>query len=132
VDARETAASLAAPCWGFGSIGMHALIVEDDDIIATMVEAILRRNGYTSFDFAASADSAISAASVRSPDLITSDVRLSPGSGVDAVEKICSDTPVPVIFITATPGDIADRMPQYQVLRKPFGPDALEAALTNL
>jgi DNA-binding response OmpR family regulator len=111
---------------------MHALIVEDDPIIVTVVEAILRKNGYTSFDFAVSVDGAVAAAKVRSPDLITSDVRLSPGNGVDAIEQICSDTPVPVIFITATPGDIADRMPQYQVLRKPFGADALEAALTNL
>ena len=111
---------------------MHVLIIEDEPLIAMEIEDILRRNRYTSFAFAVSAEEAIAAAAARCPDLITSDVRLNPGNGMDAVEEICRERPIPVIFVTGNPGDVRARMPQYEVLSKPFRAEGFEVALKHV
>ncbi len=74
---------------------MHALIIEDDDLIAMTIEAVLRDCGFTSFTVAVSLDEAVAAATGRCPDLITADVELKPGSGIDAVQTICSSKRIP-------------------------------------
>ncbi len=38
---------------------MHALIIEDEALVAMAIEDILRDNGYTSFDFAVSVPDAL-------------------------------------------------------------------------
>ena len=55
----------------------HALIIEDDAIIALEIEDRLRDLGYDSFDIAVSPAEALSCATARRPDLITADVRSS-------------------------------------------------------
>jgi CheY-like chemotaxis protein len=55
---------------------MHALIIEDEPLIAMLIEDCLRLLGYDSIQFAATEAEAVAAASMRCPDLITSDVRL--------------------------------------------------------
>jgi DNA-binding response OmpR family regulator len=99
---------------------MHALIIEDEALIALAIEDALRGCGCTSFDFGVSLETAVAAAERRCPDLITADVRLAPGSGIDAVEAICSKKPVPVVFITATGGEVRRRLPQHIIVGKPF------------
>ena len=79
---------------------MHALIVEPQAFTACAIEFALRDIGYTSFDFAMSAEEAIACADQRRPDLITSAVHLEPGCGIATAERICSRAPVPVVFIT--------------------------------
>ena len=83
---------------------MHALIIEDEPIIAMLIEDHLRALGYTSVDFAVTEAEAVAAARRRCPDLITSDVRLPEGCGIAAVEAICGGGRIPVVFITATAG----------------------------
>ena len=111
---------------------MHALIVEDEPIIAMEIEDILRENGYRSFAFAVSAREAIDEVTSRCPDLKTSDVKLNPGNGMDAIEEICGHSVIPVIFITSSPEDVRKRLPQYHVLQKPFGASQLEGILGQL
>jgi DNA-binding response OmpR family regulator len=111
---------------------MHALIIEDDGLIAMSIEEILRDCGFTSFDFAASLDAAVAKASTRCPSLITADVELAPGSGIDAVQTICAKSRIPVVFITGR-GDAARlRMPQHPVLNKPFCVSDVEAAVRQV
>ena len=50
---------------------MHALIIEDESLIAMAIEDALRGCGFLSFDVAVSADEAITAAALKCPDLIT-------------------------------------------------------------
>ena len=99
--------------------GVHALIIEDEFMIASVIEFVLRDCGFDSFDIVASSDSAIMAASRRRPDLITADVMLTASSGLDAVSAICSSPSIPVIFITARAPEIRDTL-DYTVLSKPF------------
>lgn len=99
---------------------MHALIIEDEPFLAMVIEDYLRPLGYTTFDFATTEAQAVTAARARCPDLITSDVRLPEGSGIAAVEAICSDKPIPVVFITATAQAVRERRRDAIVVRKPI------------
>jgi DNA-binding response OmpR family regulator len=99
---------------------MHALIIEDESLIAMAIEDALRAQGFTSFDLAVSAEAAVAAAANRCPDLITADVNLRPGCGITAVQSICSERPIPVVFITGRPSEVRKRMPGHSLVEKPF------------
>lgn len=108
---------------------MHALIIEDEPFIAMAIEDILRELGFTSFEFAICSEGAIACASSRRPDLITSDVMLKQGSGIDAIEAICQVAAIPVIFITGNPEQVHARLPAYLTVRKPFSQGDVTAAM---
>ena len=108
---------------------MHALIIEDESLIAMAIEDALRGCGFTSFDFAVSAEEAVAAAARRCPDLITADVELRPGCGITAVQSICSEQPIPVLFITGSPGEVRIRMPGHALIEKPFDADHIMEAI---
>ena len=105
---------------------MHALIIEDESLIAMAIEDALRACGFTSFDFAVSAEDAVSAAERKCPDLITADVELRPGCGITAVQSICSERPIPVLFITGRPREVRMRMPGHALIEKPFDADHIK------
>ena len=108
---------------------MHALIIEDEPLIAMAIEDALRDCGFTSFDLAVSAEEAIAAAATTCPALITADVELRPGCGIAAVQSICSGKPIPVLFITGSPGEVRIRMPGLPLVEKPFSSEhIIEAA----
>jgi DNA-binding response OmpR family regulator len=114
---------------------MHALIIEDEALIAMAIEEALRDYGFTSFDFAVSAEEAVMAAARKCPDLITADVELRPGCGITTVQSICSERPIPVLFITGSPGEVRIRMPGHHLVEKPFTAsrvmDAAKIAMEN-
>ena len=102
---------------------MHALIIEDESLIAMAIEEALRDCGFTSFDVAVSAEEAVTSAARKCPDLITADVELRPGCGIATVQSICSEQPIPVLFITGSPGEVRIRMPGHLLVEKPFSAD---------
>jgi CheY-like chemotaxis protein len=110
---------------------VHALIIEDDYLIAREIEDQLRDLGFRTFSFARSEDTAVAAAQDRRPDLITADVRLLPGSGIAAVAAIRS-TQCPVIFITGYPPDVESALPDALILRKPFNAAELKEAVERV
>lgn len=110
---------------------MHALIIEQDMWVILMIEDVLRELGYTSFASAATVDAAVAAATARCPDLITSDLRLDSGTGVDAVRQICSGNTIPVVFVTATPWEVRRTDANAIVVPKPFGPAALKEGISR-
>jgi CheY-like chemotaxis protein len=108
---------------------MHALIIEDEFMVATVIECVLRDCGFDSFDFAASKETAIAAAQSRRPDLITADVALETDCGIETVDTICKRPSIPVIFITASAARVRDQVP-YAVLNKPFSEQTLTYAVS--
>lgn len=77
----------------------HVLIIEDEPFIAMDLQQLLEEQGATSFDFADSEDEAVAAAMQRRPDIITSDVKLTKGTGPAAVLTIHEQLgQIPVIF----------------------------------
>jgi CheY-like chemotaxis protein len=109
----------------------HALIIEDEAVIALELEALLSDIGYGSFDFADTPDQAVSCARRRRPDLITADYRIIGGTGLDAVERIRAELgSVSVVFVTGNADQLIGRG-GFPVVDKPVTPAALEAACTR-
>lgn len=111
---------------------MHAFIIEDDYLIAQSLRDMLETLGFTSFSFARSEDTAVMGARAQTIDLITADVRLLPGDGVSAVEAICKDRHIPVVFITGYAEELEDRAPTAVVVQKPVKAEQLSAAVNNV
>lgn len=111
---------------------MRALIIEDEPLIAMLIEDCLRMRGYTTIEFAATEAEALAVAATCCPDLITSDVRLAEGCGIDAVEMICREKPIPTLFITGTAQDAQARVLSAVVLSKPFNATTLNRALERV
>ena len=108
---------------------MHALIIEDEPFIAILIEDHLRRLGYESFDFAVTEEEAVAAAERRCPDLITADMRLPQGCGVTAVQSICRERRIAVVFITATAWEVRAKISDAVIVPKPIMEDELNRAV---
>lgn len=110
----------------------HALIIEDEWLIAAHMQDLLESLGFDSVDLATTEDEAIKAARVRRPDLITSDIRLMEGCGPDAVRRIMAEQgPIPVVFVTGNPEIIAPS-PDMLVIAKPIDDDRVIKACRSL
>lgn len=112
-----------------GDAVKHALIIEDNALIAVMIRDYLEECGYDSVDFAITQGEAIQLAERRCPDLITADDSLEHGSGVEAIGHICRDRAIPVIFIVADPTNVERTLPNALFLQKPFSERALARAI---
>ena len=110
---------------------MHALIIEDQFLISSLVEELLRDLGYESVEVACSERAAIQAANDRCPDLITADNRLADGSGIKAVQEICHERVIPVVFIVGDSEDVVEAIPEAVVVNKPFLCDELTIAVAE-
>lgn len=115
------------------------LVIEDEAVIAWMVEDILESEGFTTIAVAASASEAIGMAGERPPGLILSDINLGWDSpdGVAVVAQIVAVKPVPVVFVTGHAGpDAVARIEQVigkaRILRKPVARDELRRALVEI
>jgi CheY-like chemotaxis protein len=98
----------------------HVLIIEDEWLIAELIRHFLETVGATSFDFAMTQTEAVAMAVARTPQVITSDVKLIEGTGPLAVKSIHQEMgPIPVIFITATPHECEPCAHTVAVLSKP-------------
>jgi CheY-like chemotaxis protein len=108
---------------------LHALLVEDELLIALDLQSMLSELGFTSFAFAGTARQALEQAQMQSPDLVTVDLGLLDGDGfeaVDAIQAACG--PVAAIYVTGD-SDVALRRPEAVVLQKPVATHALAFAL---
>ncbi len=111
---------------------MHAFIMEDDYLIAQALQDMLERLGFTKFSFARSEDAAVMGAQSEVIDLLTADVRLLPGDGLEAVRSICSKRDIPVVFITGYADELIDRAPEAVVVQKPIDEVDLRNAVARV
>ena len=99
----------------------HVLVIEDEPLVAMLIEDSLAEAGATSFAFAATEAEALWEARQHPPAFITADATLREGRGPAAVDAIRAALgPVPVVVIT---GDMACEQPgppSCPVLQKPF------------
>ena len=108
---------------------MHAFIIEDEYLIGQSLQDMLEQLGCDEFSFARSEDAAVQGVGNRNIDLITADVRLLPGDGLKAVEAICAQRNIPVVFITGYAEELEDRAPDAIVVQKPIKEGDLESAV---
>jgi DNA-binding response OmpR family regulator len=111
---------------------MHAFIIEDDYLIGQSLQDMLEGLGFNRFSFARSEDAAVMGSAEQQIDLITADVRLLPGDGLEAVEAICAKRQIPVVFITGYADELKERAPDATVIQKPIKREELVEAVTAL
>ena len=79
---------------------LRVLVIEDDALIALLLAEVLSELGHGVCATAATPAEALAAAHEQRPDFLLSDVKLRDGSGIDAVEEILRDGPVPHMFMS--------------------------------
>jgi PAS domain S-box-containing protein len=95
------------------------LIVEDDGILALLLQSILRRQGYAVAGPLAAGEEAIAFVASRPVDLILMDVELAGDiNGINAAATIHETMDVPIIFLT---GFSQDQLPNEAKDAKPYG-----------
>jgi CheY-like chemotaxis protein len=110
----------------------HVLIIEDEMLIAMELENLLHELGYVTFDIADTPQDALAYAIARRPDLITADVRIIGGTGVDAVRAIQQRLgPIPHVYVTGNI-DMLQGEAAPIVVDKPINSRALAAACARV
>jgi CheY-like chemotaxis protein len=108
--------------------GRHALIIEDEMLIALELESLLHDFGYESCDIVDNPADAVKSALARRPDLVTADMRILGGTGVEAVNAITAQLgPIPHIYLTGNPDMLAGQT-AAPIVDKPLTRRALAEA----
>ena len=111
--------------------GMRALVIEDEPLVAMLISENLAELGFDSV-VVDTEEAAIGAACDRQPDLITADVVLREGSGIEAVRRICGGRTIPTLFIVGWfHSDNIETVPHAALMRKPFQTSTLYAAVAR-
>lgn len=107
--------------------GRHVLIIEDEMLIAMEIEQDLAEIGFSSADIADSPARALACATSHRPDLITADMRIHDGTGLEAVQAIVAVLgEVPVIYVTGNADML--RGQAVSIVEKPLWPGSLASA----
>ena len=110
------------------------LIIEDEPMIAMDLESLVRDLGHDISGIAVTHAEAVASARGRRPGLVLADVQLADDScGLEAVQEILGDFPVPVIFITAFPERLltGNRPEPAFLITKPFQRSTIKAAISQ-
>lgn len=118
--------NLAAPRSSAGDI---ALVVEDEPIVAAMVEAMLGELGYTNIRRAETMDEAFQQLDRTRPAIVVLDACLR-GVPAESVAARLRDDDIPFVVSTGfIPGELPLAFQQAICLRKPYAYDALAGAI---
>ena len=116
-----------------------ALIVEDDDVVARLLQFILQGEGYTVTRVADGAAARALIASELPPDVVTLDGMLPDATGRELLElmRVTPDWKhVPVLILSAEPQGGIDAIPDdtdtLAYMEKPFRAEDLRACISRL
>lgn len=117
-------------------LAQPVLIIEDEAMIAWMLESLLSDLGFGEIVIAASASQALRAFGEQPPGAIVSDINLGREAidGIAAVENMDDAAHLPVVFVTAH-ADAANRarieaaFPRHAIVAKPVALETLRSAL---
>lgn len=119
----------------FGSPRPLVLVVDDEEMIRTLVRSLLEANGYRVVE----AENGHRATELAADDLdlLITDVRMPGLTGPDLARKLRAERPhLPIIFISGYVGDVVmDENPacrKTEYLSKPFGLPSMLAAVGRL
>jgi CheY-like chemotaxis protein len=108
---------------------LRVLIVEDEALIAMLLEDLLAGMGHEVCAVAVTETEAVAAAMQHRPDLMIVDERLREGNGISAMAEILRNGALAHVFVSGSPGHIRAHDPGAVVLRKPFRESDLAKAI---
>jgi CheY-like chemotaxis protein len=114
--------------------GTRIFFVEDDEIIANLIEWRLNKLGYSVCGSAKNGVDAIPLIKEKKPDLVILDIELKgPMDGIEMGELLLSQTKIPFIYLTAHTEDTilkrAKNTGSRGFVKKPFSDDDLRVAI---
>lgn len=117
------------------SFEKRVLVVDDEAVVAEVVEQYLRRDGYE-VRVATTGAEGLQAARDWAPDLVVLDVMLPELDGLEVCRRIRQDSLTPIIMLTAR-GDESDRIVGLELgaddyMVKPFSPGELAARVKSV
>jgi len=115
-------------------VATDILIIEDEPLIAMDIEEMVESLGHRVVGTARTHSEATALFHKTQPRMVLADIQLADGSsGIDAVNEILANTPVPVIFITAFPERLltGERPEPAFLVTKPFNPDMVKALISQ-
>ena len=108
---------------------LRILIVEDDAMIALLLDDVLREMGHEVCASEAGEAAAIRAARRCKPDLMIVDEHLGEGSGMAVVDEVLGVEAVPHLFVSGDARRITALRPDSIVVEKPFSEVGLARAI---
>jgi CheY-like chemotaxis protein len=114
-------------------LGLEILLVEDEAVVAAMLEDMLAEFGCILAGAAATLSEALAEIQTATAiDAAILDVNLH-GEKVFPVADILVRRGVPIVFSTAyDPGDLPERYPRARIIQKPYCPEALAELLIDI
>jgi DNA-directed RNA polymerase specialized sigma24 family protein len=115
-------------------VATDVLIIEDNETIASDIEALVRELGHRLTGIARTHREAVALSQRKTPGLILADIELADGSsGLDAVNEMLRSFTVPVIFITALPERFltGERPEPAFLITKPYKVEAVKATISQ-
>jgi DNA-directed RNA polymerase specialized sigma24 family protein len=115
-------------------VATDVLIIEDNETIASDIEALVRELGHRLTGIARTHREAVALSHEKTPGLILADIELADGSsGLDAVNEMLRSFTVPVIFITALPERFltGERPEPAFLITKPYKVEAVKATISQ-
>ena len=113
----------------------HLLIVEDDELVQSLMGAYLQREGF-SISLATTGKEMLAAIDTERVNLVLLDLGLPDEDGLSLARQVRARSELPIIVITARTGK-SDRLAALEVgaddyLTKPFDPDELVLRVRNI
>lgn len=109
--------------------GLQALVVEDETIVAFLIEDMLIELGCSAVWVANTVNAALAILAERRPDMAVLDVNLAGADAYAVADRLAADN-VPFVFATGYGRDsIAERWARQPIVQKPFQFEMLEHAL---
>ena len=119
-------------------MGKRLLIVDDDQMIHTVIRAALGQRGYQVHSAFDSVQAAMAARQLK-PDLIILDITMPGGGGYEAfrrLQMLSTTSQIPILVYTSlAPDEVLQRIPaspSVAHLPKPSSPDEILAAVQKL
>ena len=114
--------------------GARIFFVEDDEIVANIIEWRLQKLGYSVCGSAKNGVDAIPLIKKKNPDLVLLDIELKgPMDGIEMGELLSSQTKIPFIYLTAHTEDSILKRAKISgskgYVKKPFSDDDLRVAI---
>lgn len=113
------------------------LVIEDEAMIAWMLESLLEDMGFQAITLASNAMEAAAAATRRTPELVISDINLGTGAdGIEAVGTIRQTCSPAVVFVSGYIDEkarsrISEQVAGARILSKPLSGDGLAAVIRD-
>jgi len=113
------------------------LVVEDEFLIAILLQRNLEVLGYEIGELVISGEEAIESVEKERPDVILMDIRLGGAmDGIEAAEVICARHDIPIVFMTGYSDEAtmerAMKLQPVAFLIKPVGPYEIRAVIDTV